>query len=213
MTPSGYVAIWRKIHEGPLKPTPEKPACDAYAWVWIIMRAFWSDSHGLKRGQLHLGQRLLGTEMGWTESRARAFLRRLERADKLRCIERSNGRSMGATLYTVVNYDKYQIPNDPSAASSAAGGHHKRIEKKVEEGERTPPRGPVPPSPSPLPPDEKNPSANVSRSNDGQPVRPLSTPIEKQRDDVRRLIEAEGAGSDPEGVTPTHLNSGKDVIH
>ena len=103
-----------------------EPFSEREAWVWMIAEASWKARArrvgdyvvSLERGQLAHSTRFMAETFGWTHSKARRFLDRLER---LGMIERKTG--TGVSVITICNYDKYQSQAQASGTGPAQVRH------------------------------------------------------------------------------------------
>lgn len=121
MTHRGYVPLYRKWILDPhhdLAPTLRDPACDGFAWMFLVSLA--QHDHGyyhkglrLERGQFMASLRWLADRMGWGRGskgkrRAERFMNRLIERDRIRV---AYGTPNG-TVYSIVNYDTYAVARD-----------------------------------------------------------------------------------------------------
>lgn len=109
------------------------PFSEREAWVWLIAEASWKPrvkrvgDHvvDLARGQLAHSTRFLAETWGWTHSKARRYLDRLE---KLKLIERQTG--TGVSVITICKYDKYQSPAQTADTGPAQDRHRTGTNEK-----------------------------------------------------------------------------------
>lgn len=121
------------------------PFSEREAWIWMICEASWKARVkrvgdyvvNLDRGQLAHSTRFLAETWGWTHSKARRYLDRLE---KMNLITRES--DTGVSVITICKYDKYQNPTQASGTHSAqvrhtSGTNEKKDAIRVKEGEET----------------------------------------------------------------------------
>lgn len=143
----GYVKTWRKIRDNWVW---KKPFGFPGAWIDLVMRASWKDHIAviqgnpveLKRGEMCVGLRTLGSEWGWSKNKARAFLDHLERDGMIKVSKQGHlpGRIPGRI--SICNYDRYNPFQDTERdANRDIGGTFKGhlgdiqgTEEEVKEG-------------------------------------------------------------------------------
>jgi hypothetical protein len=121
------------------------PFSEREAWIWMIAEASWKARMkrvgdyvvSLDRGQLAHSTRFLAETWGWTHSKARRYLERLE---KMNLIAREIG--TGVSVITICKYDKYQHTPQASGTPSAqvrhrSGTNENKGEIRVKEEEET----------------------------------------------------------------------------
>lgn len=109
MNDIGYIKLYRQLAENPL--WKEKPFTRGQAWVDLLMKANYKDVKAMikgqivtvKRGQLLRGEDNLAEDWGWSRSKVRRFLSKLE-AERMCHV---NGTYIG-TLITIENYETFQ---------------------------------------------------------------------------------------------------------
>ena len=124
------------------------PFSEREAWIWLIAEASWKPRPrrvgdyvvNLDRGQAAHSTRFLAETWGWSHSKVRRYLERLE---KLNLIQRQT--DTGVSVITVCKYDKFQNPaqapgTGPAQVRHTSGTNEKKGEIRGKERE-TPPNG------------------------------------------------------------------------
>jgi hypothetical protein len=117
----GVFAVDRGVWDHP--SFANEPFTQREAWIWLIGEAAFkvrtkrigSVTVELARAQVAASTRFMADKWGWSESRVRRFLKRLE-ADAMIDI----ATDAGVTVLTIRNYNKYQRVSLPSDAVSDA---------------------------------------------------------------------------------------------
>ena len=102
---------------------------EASAFVWMCSIAQWKDERvkykgfliDLKRGQIALSIRDMAAKWGWSISKVRAFLARIERDTMI-----STASDTGINIITICNYDKYQSLKEDIAHPATHPTTHER---------------------------------------------------------------------------------------
>ena len=105
----GYIKLYRAIQDTP--DWKKKPFSPIQAWIDLLFKAAWKDgiiyTNGrevyVKRGQCGWSQERLATKWGWSRTKLRTFLNRLESRQQI-----IQQKSYTTTLITIVNYEDYQ---------------------------------------------------------------------------------------------------------
>ena len=117
------------------------PFSEREAWIWLIAEASWKPRArrvgdyvvNLERGQAAHSTRFLAETWGWTHSKVRRYLDRLE---KLNLITRKT--DTGVSVITVCKYDKFQNPaqasdTGPTQVRHTSGTNEKKGEIRGKE--------------------------------------------------------------------------------
>lgn len=112
----GYILLSRTLTEDEIM---SKPPLYLKVWIWLLLEAYFAESHGLKQGQVYVNMPKLAKEMSYkigyrTVTPTPKEIRRV--FDFLRCPHegRNEGHSITTTkgthgmLVTICNYNKYQ---------------------------------------------------------------------------------------------------------
>lgn len=127
----GYFKIWRKLREHPIWADP---SC-LVVFLYCLNHAEWKDGRRiivsnkeviLKRGQLSAGRRQLGKEMGLPESTVTHCLKRLVKIYEIMNIAPNRKFS----VITVLNWDRYQFPENDSEPLSEPLVNHSRTTRE-----------------------------------------------------------------------------------
>ena len=136
----GYFAVYRSLFVGRMRPTPDRPACDGFAWLRILSETRFKPDGDLRRGEVRISSRELAEAMGWTRGRARRFIANLERGGEIEPVTRPGNRPGNrpgeGRPFVVVNYEELQSKKaDPARqpARQPARPTYKKG-KKVEKG-------------------------------------------------------------------------------
>jgi hypothetical protein len=152
MPAGGYVRAYRQIQDHPLGA--KEPACPRWAWVDLIMLAAWephfvhvkAETVLVDRGDVVASIRFLMRRWRWGSGRTQRFVRVLER-DRM-VIEKRHGSGHGSpSIFSIVNYDLYQRPDDSGGTGSGTGSgtvaarlrHETKKGKKVKKTTTTSP--------------------------------------------------------------------------
>ena len=133
---SGYIKLYRQMMSHP----KYKDSHHMHLWVHILMKAAFSpvdvDWKGktvrLEPGQFTAGRKQLSDETGISEQRIKTVLRRLI-ADSQINQQTSNKCSM----FTVLNWEKYQMSNQPSTSHQPAINQPSTTKEEVKERKNT----------------------------------------------------------------------------
>lgn len=136
----GYFAVYRSLFVGRMKPTPDRPACDGFAFCRILAETRFKADGDLRRGEVRISTRELADAMGWSHGRARRFIASLERHGEIEPVTRHgirHGNRHGeGRPFVVVKYEELQSekarPAQQPAQQPAQPTYKKG--KKVEKG-------------------------------------------------------------------------------
>jgi hypothetical protein len=117
----GYIKVFRSLQDNPLWLA--EPFTKAQAWIDILMltshRKTTKIVRGIpitvKRGQLAWSTRSLADRWGWSRGRVLRFFDKLEEEDQVKP-QKNNV----TTLYTVTNYEKYQVDGTTGSTTESA---------------------------------------------------------------------------------------------
>ena len=123
-----------------MRPTPDRPACDGFAWLRILSETRFKADGDLRRGEVRISTRELADAMGWSHGRARRFIASLERHGEIEPVTRHgirHGNRHGeGRPFVVVKYEELQSekarPAQQPAQQPAQPTYKKG--KKVEKG-------------------------------------------------------------------------------
>lgn len=110
---TGFVKIHRKMLDNPVVC---KDADHLAIWVWLLLKATWSEAdvtfHGeritLKPGQLTTGRKVIAKELGVSESKVQRVLSEFESEHQIEQLTDHKCR-----LISIVSWDKYQMREQP----------------------------------------------------------------------------------------------------
>lgn len=127
------------------------------AWMWLLSEASWKPRVTrvgdlvvpLDRGQLAVSSRFAAKAWGWTDSKVRRFVTRLQKLEMI-----SLKTDAGVSVITICNYDDYQgggAANDagPTQDRRRTDANENKDEIKKKEGEEELQASPAPSAPSP----------------------------------------------------------------
>lgn len=135
----GTINISRSLWDDPA--FLESEFSEREAWVWMIAEASWKPREKrigkvivkLERGQLAHSTRFLSDAWGWSHSRVRRFLERLENRHMV-CRQSDTG----VSVISITNYGTYQYSSQASGTVSAqqrhsSGTNDKKVNKDKKE--------------------------------------------------------------------------------
>ena len=123
-----------KMHRGWMKNPAFRDNDERIAWLLLIERAAWDNTHtvvngtrvDVSRGSFICSLSQIASAVGWNKQRVSRFLKRLEKADAIR-----TETVTGMTRVTVCNYNTYNPPADASRTLTVTkAGHKERINNK-----------------------------------------------------------------------------------
>jgi hypothetical protein len=132
---SGFIKINRQIWES--TAFAHEVFSEREAWIWMISEASFADRRkrvgdlivDLARGDLALSSRFAASSWGWTDSKVRRYLKRLEKLEMI--LAKTDA---GVTVVSICNYSTYQGSDQ---ASDAPPTHHRRTtDANYKKGER-----------------------------------------------------------------------------
>lgn len=138
---SGYIKISRQIWES--TAFAHEVFSEREAWVWMISEASFVDRRKrvgdlivhLDRGDLALSSRFAASVWGWTDSKVRRYLKRLEKLEMI--LAKTDA---GVTVVSICNYEKFQSGEQagdavPTQDRRRTDANYKKDEIRMKEGE------------------------------------------------------------------------------
>lgn len=109
---SGFYLMHRGWRDNPV--FKDEPCSEREAWLWMIEEAAYQDRRKrvgstivtVRRGQIATSTRFVADAWGWTHSKARRFLERLENEGMI-----GTATDTGVTVITLCNYERFQAPD------------------------------------------------------------------------------------------------------
>lgn len=131
MSERGYFFLDRGIWDHPL--FAREAFTEREAWLWMISAAAWKGMRvragrkivDLKRGQLVFSERFMATKWRWSKTSVRRFIERLKSEAMVSALA-----DRDATLITICNYDKYQLPRTTEGPQSGPLKDHSRTKEE-----------------------------------------------------------------------------------
>lgn len=117
----GYIKVWRKLKDSGLLQSPKTLALFMFlllnATHKTIKKGTPNGVVDLNRGQFLSGRKKLAAELGQSEKEIRTSITKLKKMGIL-----GQQTASKYSIYTIVNYDKYQDYDDERASTSASRG-------------------------------------------------------------------------------------------
>lgn len=129
---AGWIMLHREIMES--KFWLKQKFTRAQAWVDILLITNYKESSfyirdneiTVQRGQFAFSERALAKRWKWSQTRVQTFLKYLEKVEKI-----SAHRNKILSCYTVLNYNKYQNPDEEKLTRNSQETHKKLNTKNV----------------------------------------------------------------------------------
>lgn len=142
------------MHRGWMSNPVFRTDSERVAWVWLIERAAFKDTHHrigaklvpIKRGQFAATVREIAEAWGWSKSKVDRFLKVMREANMIRS-ETGTGAERTKMVITICNYERYQDPRDSGGTETGTGAGQARdsggtVKKEGKEGKEYPPHSP-----------------------------------------------------------------------
>ncbi|CAO3358635.1 hypothetical protein [Azospirillum palustre] len=134
---SGFYLMHRGWRSNPV--FKDEPCSEREAWLWLIEEAAYQQRRKrvgstivtVERGQIATSTRFIAEAWGWTHSKARRFLERLENEAMI-----GTATDTGVTVITLCNYERFQSPDQATDTPTGTEPTQDRHSTDTNENER-----------------------------------------------------------------------------